>query len=183
MPFDKERFIADCRRALGEADAKSAVEEIIRRAVSDPGQVVQALGEPREATFESLYNAPDLTICNVLWGPGMDFYPHDHHMWAIIGVYGGQEDNAFYRRGDDGLTRHGVREVASKDTIVLGESAIHSVANPLGSITAGIHVYGGDLYTVSRSEWDPVTFEERPFDDGHALRLFEESNRRLRSST
>jgi len=49
--------------------------------------------------------------------------------------------------------------------------------------TAGIHVYGGDLNTTPRSEWDPETFEERPFDSDHAVRLFEESNRRLQSST
>jgi predicted metal-dependent enzyme (double-stranded beta helix superfamily) len=24
--------------------------------------------------------------------------PHNHHMWAIIGVYGGREDNIFWRR-------------------------------------------------------------------------------------
>ena len=28
----------------------------------------------------------------------MALNPHDHRMWAVIGMYGGQEDNAFYRR-------------------------------------------------------------------------------------
>ena len=179
MSFDKDRFISDCRAALEESDVEAAIDAVVRRAVSDPAQVIAALGEPREATFEALYAAPELTICNVLWGPGMDFYPHDHRMWAVIGVYGGREDNAFYRRNDGGLTRHGVKEVPTKDTVVLGESIIHSVVNPLGSITAGIHVYGGDLNAAQRSEWDPETFEERPFDADHAVRLFEESNRRL----
>ena len=28
----------------------------------------------------------------------MDIYPHDHRMWAAIGIYAGEEDNAIYRR-------------------------------------------------------------------------------------
>ena len=28
----------------------------------------------------------------------MALYPHEHRMWAVIGMYGGQEDNAFFRR-------------------------------------------------------------------------------------
>ena len=27
----------------------------------------------------------------------MSIYPHNHEMWAVIGIYAGQEDNAFYR--------------------------------------------------------------------------------------
>jgi predicted metal-dependent enzyme (double-stranded beta helix superfamily) len=49
-------------------------------------------------------------------------------------------------------------------------------------ITAAIHVYGGDIFGVPRSEWDPNTFEERPFDVAAAMRVFEESNKRLRAA-
>jgi hypothetical protein len=41
-------------------------------------------------------------------------------------------------------------------------------------------VYGGDFFAVPRSEWDPQTLEERPWDVAHAMRVFEESNERLR---
>ena len=51
----------------------------------------------------------------------------------------------------------------------------------LDRITAGIHVYGGELRATRRSEWDPVTFEERPFDEERSLRVFEEANARLQS--
>jgi hypothetical protein len=33
-----------------------------------------------------------------------------------------------------------------------------------------------------RSEWDPKTFEEHPFDLAHAMQVFEESNERLRAA-
>jgi predicted metal-dependent enzyme (double-stranded beta helix superfamily) len=59
---------------------------------------------------------------------------------------------------------------------------IHAVTNPLEKITAAIHVYGGDFFAVPRSEWDPNTFEERPFDVAAAMRVFEESNKGLRAA-
>lgn len=182
MPtFDTDRLIADCQAALRERDAQGAVTEIVRRAVRQPGPLIRALGEPRLAGIETLHRSADLTVLNVLWGPGMTLHPHDHLMWAVIGVYGGREDNTFFRRSEDGLRRHGTKVLEGMDTIALGESIIHSVTNPLEQITAAIHVYPGDFFDTPRSEWDPETFEEHPYDVEHTLRVFEESNRRLRS--
>jgi predicted metal-dependent enzyme (double-stranded beta helix superfamily) len=180
--FDLDRFKQDCLDALNEKSAHAAVKEIVARAVAEPGQVLKALGEPKLAGLESLYRSEQLTILNVLWGPGMNLYPHDHRMWAVIGVYGGQEENRFYRRGETGLTGHGNKTLVTKDTLPLGESVIHAVTNPLEKITAAIHVYGGDFFAVPRSEWDPQTLKERPFDLENAKRVFEESNQRLRAS-
>ena len=100
----------------------------------------------------------------------------------MIGIYGGREDNSFYRRSEDGLTQHGSKVLGTKDTAPLGETIIHSVSNPLDKITSAIHVYGGDFFDTPRSEWDPGTFEEHPYDVEHTMRLFEESNRHLKES-
>jgi predicted metal-dependent enzyme (double-stranded beta helix superfamily) len=181
--FDLDRFKEDCLDALNEKSPHGAVKEIVARAVAEPGQVLKVLGEPKLAGLETLYRSEQLTILNVLWGPGMNLYPHDHRMWAVIGVYGGQEENRFYRRSETGLTGHGNKTLVTKDTLPLGESVIHAVTNPLEKITAAIHVYGGDFFAVPRSEWDPQTLDERPFDLENAKRVFEESNRRLRAST
>lgn len=178
--FEKERFIDECRTALADSDAHGAVNEIVKKAVSEPGQVIGALGEPQWAGADTIYRSPDLTILNILWGPNMDIHPHNHLMWAVIGVYGGREDNTFYRRSEDGLTEHGIKTLDTKDTAPLGETIIHSVSNPLDKITAAIHVYGGDFFETPRSEWDPKTLEEHPYDVEHTMRLFEESNERLR---
>lgn len=180
--FDKDQFISDCRAALAESDAQAAIDAVVRKAVSAPGEIMRALGEPELAGVETVYRAPDLTILNLHWGPQMDLHPHDHRMWAVIGIYGGREDNSFYRRGEGGLTRHGVKELNTKDTVPLGESIIHSVRNPLDKLTSAIHVYGGDFFDTPRSEWDPETFEEHPYDVEHTMRVFEESNRRLREA-
>ena len=179
--FDKERFIEDCRAALKETNAHAAVRELVERAVSDPAQMLHALGEPERAGVETIYRSNDLTILNLRWGPRMVFKPHDHRMWAAIGIYTGREDNTFFRRAEHGLIQHGTKVLNAKDTVPLGATIIHAVTNPLDQITAAIHVYGGDFFATPRSEWDPQTFAEQPYDVEHTMRAFEESNARLRS--
>ena len=66
---------------------------------------------------------------------------------------------------------------ASGDAEPLGRDIIHSVTNPLSRLTGAIHVYDGDFFSVSRSEWDPETLLERNYDMEKNLRLFEAANR------
>lgn len=178
--FDKDRFIEECRAALKEVDPQAAIRQLVARAVDAPGEIIKALGEPERAGVGTLYRADDLTILNLCWGPGIEFKPHDHRMWAVIGIYVGREENFFYRREPAGLTRHGMKELNAKDTASLGAPVIHSVKNPLDELTSAIHVYGGDFFNTPRSEWDPKTLEEYPYDMAGTLRIFEESNARLR---
>lgn len=44
----------------------------------------------------------------------MKFKPHDHRMWAVMGIYGGGEHNTFYRRAKQGLEQHGTKELMPK---------------------------------------------------------------------
>ena len=177
--FEKERFVEDCRAALKESNVHAAIRELVEKAVSDPAQVMRVLGEPTRAGVNKIYQADDLTILNLCWGPRMVFKPHDHRMWAVIGIYTGREENTFFRRADHGLTRHGTKLLDAKDTAPLGVNIIHAVTNPLDQITAAIHVYGGDFFGTPRSEWDPKTFEEHPYDVEDTMRAFEESNKLL----
>jgi predicted metal-dependent enzyme (double-stranded beta helix superfamily) len=107
--------------------------------------------------------------------------PHNHHMWAIIGVYGGREDNIFWRRirNADGaqIEAAGARSLSVKEAQPLGHDIIHSVTNPTSKFTAAIHVYGGDFFAAHRSEWDPETLHEQPSDGERARQCFEEANR------
>lgn len=118
-------------------------------------------------------------MLNVIWAPGMSIYPHDHRMWAVIGIYGGREDNTFYRRSAQGLVQAGGKELETRDTILLSETVIHAVTNPLRRLTGAIPIYGGDFFSLPRSEFDPVTFEERPYDVERAKQLFRVTNERL----
>jgi predicted metal-dependent enzyme (double-stranded beta helix superfamily) len=177
--FQRERFIEECRAAIKGTDAKAAIRALLERAVSEPGQIVQAFGAPTRSGVETIYRATDLTILNLCWAPHMVIQPHDHRMWAVIGIYGGRERNTFFRRAGGGLTTHGTKELSTKDTVALGASIIHAVTNPLDQLTAAIHVYGGDFFATPRSEWDAETFEEHPYDVQHTLRVFAEANERL----
>src|ERR1044071_1606175 len=96
--FDVDALITDCRGALEESDPQRAVRETLLRTLRTPGPAADSLGR-NEGGITVLYNAPDLTVLNVIWAPKMNLLPHDHRMWAVIGIYGGVEDNTLYRRG------------------------------------------------------------------------------------
>ena len=96
--FDLDRFFADCRDAVTADPSHRLVREVVARVVSEPDAVLAALGEPERAGINVIYRAPNLTVLNVIWGPGMTIMPHDHRMWAVIGVYTGREDNIYWRR-------------------------------------------------------------------------------------
>jgi predicted metal-dependent enzyme (double-stranded beta helix superfamily) len=179
MAFDLDQFIADCRLALREDRSHKSVREVVARVVSDPASVLKGLGEPRRAEVQKLYQSEDLTILNVIWGPRMTIMPHNHQMWAVIGVYTGREDNIFWRRipGSNGkVDAAGARALCEKDAEPLGHNIIHSVTNPISRLTGAIHVYGGDFFGAVRSEWDPETLLERRYDVEKNMRLFEEAN-------
>jgi predicted metal-dependent enzyme (double-stranded beta helix superfamily) len=173
-----EQFVADCRAALRQSSAELAVKETLERAVASPSEVEASLGTPREGKIGILHHDRDLTILNVVWTPGMAVYPHDHRMWAVIGLYGGREDNTFYRRSPEGLTIAGGKQLETGSVAVLGQSVIHAVANPLRVFTGAIHIYGGDFFGTPRSEWDRETLQEQPFDIECARKLFADANQR-----
>ena len=177
--FDLEHFAAECRAALAADRSHRLVREVVARAVCDPAAVLKGLGEPRRAEIQKLYHASDLTILNVIWGPMMSVMPHNHRMWAVIGIYSGREDNIFWRRrpGDGGrIEAAGARSLCVGDAEPLGHDIIHSVLNPIPRLTGAIHVYGGDFFAAERSEWDSETLSEGRYDAERTLRRFEEAN-------
>ena len=96
--FEAERFVADCRAAFAEDPTHKAVREVLASPVSNPAAVLKGLGEPKRAEIQKLFHSNALTIINVVWAPGMMVMPHNHRMWAVIGIYTGREDNVFWRR-------------------------------------------------------------------------------------
>ena len=177
--MDIERFVADCIAANEEADAQAAVNEVLARAVSSPQGVLAALGDPDKAGLNVLLSSPTLTIFAATWTPQMNLMPHDHLMWANIGIYTGREDNIFWRRTPEGIKAYGADALFVKDTAMLPEDALHSVTNPLQRFTGGIHIYGGDFFNTTRSQWDPETLEEEPSDGARIREMFQRENVRL----
>jgi predicted metal-dependent enzyme (double-stranded beta helix superfamily) len=179
--FEIDQFIEDCRAAVAVDDSHKSVREVVARAVADPNGVMKTLGEPSKSEIQKIYNSDDLTIINVMWAPWMTIMPHNHEMWAVIGVYTGREDNIFWRRVEDGeggrLEAAGAKALGRTDVAALGPGIIHSVTNPIPRLTGAIHVYGGDFFTTPRSEWDAESLLERPYNVAKNMQLFEDFGR------
>lgn len=174
--FDTETLVAECLDAVrGETDARRAIREILVRILEKPDPVAGALGKDRGG-LDVIHASDELTVLNVIWAPKMAIYPHDHRMWAVIGIYGGVEDNTLYRRGRETIVASGGKELRESDVLALGPDAIHAVANPERRFTGAIHVYGGDFVNAPRSQWDPDTLIEQPYDLEQVRKLFADAN-------
>jgi len=182
--FDLDEFLDECQQARKETEPRRAIREVLTRTMAQPGEVADAL-RPEEGGVTMLHHSPELTVLHVVWAPHMDIYPHDHRMWAAIGIYTGQEDNVFYRRSGPGhgaLIESGGKELAEGEVLVLGDDAIHGVVNSQDGLTGAIHVYGGDFVNQPRSQWGPGPREERAYDIEDAYQQFADANRAWRSS-
>jgi predicted metal-dependent enzyme (double-stranded beta helix superfamily) len=163
--FDVDTFVADCQRALADTQPVLAIKEILDRAVAEPDAVASALRA--EPGVEVLHRSAELTVISVLVPAGLPRTPpHDHRMWVLVGIYGGQEDNEFFRRTRSGLAESGGRSLRVSDSLAMGDDTIHAIRNPLDhSALAAIHVYGGDLIGAERSMWTGLGYKEEPYDD------------------
>jgi predicted metal-dependent enzyme (double-stranded beta helix superfamily) len=175
-------LVAACVEARAESNPRGAVREILDRFVVDRG-LTDTLKSPA-AGLEVLFRSSDLTVLNVIWPPLMVLFPHDHRMWAAIGIYGGREDNSFYRRSGSTLVPSGGKELTESAVLLLGDDVIHSVHNPArSSYTGAIHVYGGDFVGTPRSQWDATSLEEQPYDLDAVHQEFDRAERAFRTRT
>lgn len=169
--FDLDHFIDELRGAL-TAPSRRGVADIVARAIADPAALLGRIGVPDRAGIRVLHRAPDLTLLDVVWAPNQVAPPHDHRLSAVIGLYGGREDNVFWRRLPERdapqIEIAGGRSLGAGDTMILGPDIVHSVVNPLARLSGAIHVYDGDLLGVARSMWNAETLTEQPHDYGAA---------------
>ncbi len=179
--FAVDRFIEDCKAAVAADPTHRLAQEVVARAVTDPNGIMRELGEPKRAGASPIYASPELTILNLVWGKHMTVMPHNHRMWAVIGIYTGRENNIFWRKlpadAAADIEAAGAKTLGVGDAAPLGKDIIHSVTNPLDKLTGAIHVYGGDFFHIDRSEWDPEALTEKPYDMQKNMALFEQANR------
>lgn len=184
--FDVDNFVAACVEALDEGPhGSSTVAEVLEEVVSTPSALESALGTPSSNPLMSTwYHAPELTVLHVVWPPDVDLFAHDHQMWAVIGLYGGREDNRFFRRlDDDRITPSGGTTIGTGDVLALGREAVHSVANPSREWTGAIHVYGGDYFATPRTMWTGPSFRPMRFDPDVGLQVLEDARNRASTPT
>lgn len=166
---DVDELVRRCVAASEEADVQEAIAETLREAAA------QGLLRPSDqpaAGLTLLHRSASMTVIDVVWPPRFSIFPHDHRMWAAIAIYAGREENSFFRRDGSTLVASGGRELESGDVAVLGPKTVHAVANSASTYTGAIHVYGGDFIETARSQWDPITLLEEPYDLGAVQRAF-----------
>ena len=165
--FDKDQFVADCLAAVRSGDrAHKQVKELVERAVSNPSGISAEVGDVDHGAMQTIWHRSDeMTMLHIVWPPEVELFPHDHNMWAVIGVYGGREDNQFYRRVEDGrIEPHTGKTISEQEVLGLGSDVVHSVTNPTKEWTAALHVYGADFYTTPRTMWSGETLEPLALD-------------------
>ena len=165
--FDIDRFVADCRAALAERSSE-AIRDVVRRAVAEP-EDPRSPGrtERRQRRRGVPGRGPHDPECR-LGRPPMDPAAQPQYR-AIIGMYGGGEDNIFWRRlTEDAKGRveaAGAKSLRLGDVAVLGRDIIHSVSDPLGKLSMALHVYDGDFMAdPRRSHWDAEELTECAYD-------------------
>ena len=168
---DLRGIIADCtdpaaitarvaERCRPLADDQSWIEPEFYAGGGEQGFAVTVLHEEADQ---------GLFIETVCWLPGRGVAPHDHQTWAVIVGLDGEERNTNWRRLDDGR-KPGYAEIERQEDIVarcgdvirLLPDAIHSVHNEGSARSLSLHIYGRNLATVARFEFNPVTKTQCP---------------------
>ena len=160
-------LVARFARAAESAEpmnaARAVIEELrdrveeIERALS----YVSGVGGNARQVF---YRAPDLTLLKVRFPNGRRTPPHDHGTWATILLLSGGERNTLYRNEGGKLRQAGEVTLEPGSILPMLADTVH-VAECVGDAPAiGLHVYGGDIFTLPRRMWDPETLEAHPLD-------------------
>ncbi len=181
--FDKDEFVSACMAVVRSGDRpQSAVKEIVERSVSNVSGIEKELGDTTSGPMMTVWHRSDaLTVLHIVWPPEVELLAHDHNMWAVIGVYGGREDNQFYRRRPDGRIEPNTgKTITSGDVVALGSEVVHSVTNPTREWTAALHVYGGEFFATPRTMWDANTHEPMPYDAEFTKQILEAAADRAR---
>lgn len=167
------QLVASFAVAAESADpmgAARAVLDSLRGEVAEIEQALQYVSGTGGNARQVFYRSPTLTLLKVCFPAGRRTPPHDHGTWATILLLSGQEKNTLYRV-DDGVLRQAGQVTLERGSILPMRADTAHVAECVGHMPAiGLHVYGGDIFTLPRRMWNPQTLQAHPLDWG----LYEE---------
>jgi predicted metal-dependent enzyme (double-stranded beta helix superfamily) len=181
--LDRDEVVSRCIAACGDPEPRLAIKAVLEELVCGDASLSGPVAQREPSGLDFWYRSPTLTVLNAVWPPYISLFPHDHRMWAAIAIYGGQEDNTFYRRAEHGIEVSGGKELRQHDVLLMGDDTVHAVTNPLGRYTGAIHVYGGDFVTAPRSQWDPETRVESPYDLAAVRQVFQRAQQAFEESS
>ena len=178
--YGLERFVRDMRaiaaQASTEGEILSRLKPLAIRLARDrelargaAPRVRQRPGGPR---CTCCTRRPDhsLAVFSSAYAAGRGFPPHDHGTWAIVAGVEGTEVDTAWRRIDDGtragyakLEKGGETLVEAGSAVAMVSGEIHSVENRTDRTSVSLHVYGSHVGLIDRSQFDPATHRQQPF--------------------
>ena len=160
--MDITELIDACREAAGRDTPTRDVSELVAAFVHQPN-LSRLLGDGDRSTYEALYRGEDILVLHGVVPPTpAPVAPHDHRMWAVIGVYQGLERNELFVRAESGgLESVDSFTVGTGDVRILDPATIHSVqalaivtlvrSTSTAAISSGRHAARGE--TMSSTRW------------------------------
>ena len=167
-----DRFITDVASFVRATQDEHQVTKLVAERLSAllassyrlPEDVTRPSSE-RHLTYP-LHIAPDdsWSLACVVWSPGQRTPVHSHETWGVAGIYSGAERELRYLKpaateSGTALTPAGEQEWRPGQVTVCctTDDDVHAVTAVGDVPTVGIHVYGGNIGTISRRSYDPAT--------------------------
>ena len=112
------------------------------------------------------------SIVSFVWAPGQRTAIHDHTVWGLVGVLRGEETSQRFTLSGPGealiAKEKGVLRPGAVEVLLPSEGDIHEVTNSGVGAAVSIHVYGGNIGTVARHEYDRATGQRSRFVSGYS---------------
>jgi 3-mercaptopropionate dioxygenase len=180
-------FIEEVERVRAERHDGHAIVEAVRPLfvdlLADRSWLPDHFMEPSEASGMGsgigmwlLYRAGDggLAFSSLVVPAGAATPVHDHLAWGIVGLYRGEQDEAVYRRIDDGSNEpHAEVAVWERRQLVPGdlyellpETDIHRVRTTSDVTSVSLHLLGNDNGCIVRHRFHPEEHRVEPFISG-----------------
>lgn len=147
----------------------------MRDLVAHDNWLPERLATPHPTHYQQhlLHLAPDhsFSVVSFVWGPGQATPVHDHTTWGVIGMLRGTEIDQPYHWHDGRLIPGPERHLHPGDTSIVSpqHGDIHAVRNGLTDHPSiSIHLYGGNIGTISRHTFKPTTGTAKTFISGYS---------------
>lgn len=160
MDSPLSRLASRCQQCLAGGGGAEEIRGLVLDALGE-----LASGPPQEAIDDIVHRTSDLLVVGLAQPPYSNTPVHNHGgIWCVIGMAVGREENALYAESAEGLDEVRRFVVEAGEAVVLEPNAIHKIRNPDGATSLGVHVYGADLLSTTRSMWDPRSGEKSLLD-------------------
>ena len=183
VPPPLSGFVSELDRLLAtkQPDYLYRAAAALKRLVAEPNWLPAPYRHGQATQYQQylLYRDPlsRFSIVSFVWGPGQRSPIHDHQVWGLVGVLEGAEYSQSYaapaESADPVTERGGEKRLEPGDVEILSPALgdIHRVRNAYDDReSVSIHVYGGDIGTVSRWTYaaDLPAAMRKPFLSGYS---------------